>query len=100
MNADMVEAARTALRQCMGLGRGEQMLVVCDPPCLGIGAAILAAGRELCREALMVQTNPRRQHGSEPPEPVGAWFRQFDVVVMSTSMSLSHTCAPHPVLDC
>ncbi len=87
----LVENADRALSDCLKLMRKELLLVVCDPPCDQIGRAFWEAGRRRCREAVMVQIAPRRENGNEPPRPVGEWFGQFDVAVMPTSKSLSHT---------
>jgi len=93
MNNPLEECARIALSECLGLGRRERLLVVCDPPCSEIGDAFWHVGSSLCREAVMVRISPRKQNGNEPPQPVGGWFGQFDVAVMPTSRSLSHTQA-------
>ncbi|MBD3321578.1 MAG: aminopeptidase [Chitinivibrionales bacterium] len=93
MKEELKEVARGALAECLNLGRKEQLLVVCDPPCYEIGAAFWEAGQERCREAVMVQIRPRKDNGNEPPVPVGKWFEAFDVAVMPTSKSLSHTKA-------
>jgi leucyl aminopeptidase (aminopeptidase T) len=89
----IVACAYTALRECLNLKQRERLLVVCDPPCLEVGSAFFEAGNRLCREAVMVQFRPRKESGNEPPEPTGEWFGQFDVAVMPTSKSLSHTRA-------
>ncbi|MFP4418801.1 MAG: aminopeptidase [Chitinivibrionales bacterium] len=93
MFEQMKECADIALGNCLKLKRTERLLVVCDPPCLEIGQAFWEVGRKRCREAVMVQIAPRRENGNEPPEPTGEWFGQFDVAVMPTSKSLSHTKA-------
>jgi|WetSurMetagenome_2_1015567.scaffolds.fasta_scaffold00008_137 leucyl aminopeptidase (aminopeptidase T) len=93
MTEQLDECARIALTDCLGLGRREKLLVVCDPPCAEIGDAFFRVGASMCREAVMVCITPRKQNGNEPPDPVGAWFGQFDVAVMPTSRSLSHTQA-------
>ncbi len=93
MTNPLEECARIALSECLGLGRRERLLVVCDPPCSEIGDAFWSVGSALCREAVMVRIAPRKQNGNEPPQPVGGWFGQFDVAVMPTSRSLSHTQA-------
>jgi len=93
MNNPIEECAKIALSECLNLGKQEQLLVVCDPPCAEIGEAFLKVGASLCREAVMVKISPRKQNGNEPPAPVGEWFGQFDVAVMPTSRSLSHTQA-------
>ena len=89
----LLECATIALEQCLALNRSERLLVVTDPPCEVIGLAFRQAGAAMCREAVMVEISPRRQSGNEPPAPVGEWFGQFDVAVMPTSRSLSHTQA-------
>lgn len=93
MEEKLSEAAAIALTECLNLGRKEQLLVVCDPPCAEVGEIMWKAGVSRCREAVMVVINPRRENGNEPPGPVGKWFGQFDVAVMPTSKSLSHTRA-------
>lgn len=93
MDHTLIAAAETALKTCLGLGRSEQLLVVTDEPCREVGMALHQAGRELAREAVLVEITSRRQHGAEPPEQVAEWFGQFDVAVMPTSKSLSHTRA-------
>lgn len=87
------ESARIALTECLNLGRQEQLLVVCDPPCAEIGWMFWSVGSKRCKEAVLVQISPRKQNGNEPPHPVGEWFGKFDVAVMPTSKSLSHTQA-------
>ena len=93
MRPDINECARVALKQCLNLGRQEQLLVVCDEPCREVGEALWEEGVQLCREAVMVRILPRKQNGNEPPAPVGEMFGRFDVAVMPTSKSLSHTQA-------
>ncbi|MDD5673913.1 MAG: aminopeptidase [Chitinivibrionales bacterium] len=93
MNKPLLDCADIALTKCLGLKRNEQLLVVCDDPCFTIGEALWQAGRALCREAVMVVMAPRRQNGNEPPPEIGELFKKFDVAVMPTSKSLSHTQA-------
>jgi leucyl aminopeptidase (aminopeptidase T) len=93
MESSINECARVALTQCLNLGRQEQLLVVCDEPCRDVGEAFWEEGVQLCRESVMVRITPRKQNGSEPPAPIGEIFGQFDVAVMPTSKSLSHTQA-------
>jgi aminopeptidase len=90
---DLQQCAQVALKECLNLGRQEMLLVVCDPPCYEIGKAFWEVGSRLCREAVMAQITPRKQNGNEPPAHVGELLGKFDVVVMPTSKSLSHTQA-------
>jgi leucyl aminopeptidase (aminopeptidase T) len=93
MKSEINECARVALKQCLNLSRQEQLLVVCDEPCREVGEAFWEEGACMCRETVMVRIVPRKQNGNEPPDPVGEMFGQFDVAVMPTSKSLSHTQA-------
>jgi leucyl aminopeptidase (aminopeptidase T) len=93
MDKKLMDCAEVALSECLNLGRQEKLLVVCDPPCETIGRAFWEVGQARCREAVLVQISPRKQNGNEPPPPTGAWFGQFNVAVMPTSRSLSHTQA-------
>jgi leucyl aminopeptidase (aminopeptidase T) len=93
MESALMECAEIALTDCCQLGRQEKLLVVCDPPCERIGRAFWEVGQARCREVVLVEITPRRQNGNEPPAPTGPWFGQFDVAVMPTSKSLSHTQA-------
>jgi leucyl aminopeptidase (aminopeptidase T) len=93
MSEALRESARIALMECLNLGRQEMLLVVCDPPCAEIGWMLWNVGSKRCKEAVLVQISPRKQNGNEPPQPVGEWFGKFDVAVMPTSKSLSHTQA-------
>jgi aminopeptidase len=93
MDKKLLECAKIALGECLNLGKQERLLVVCDPPCEDIGNAFWQVGAVACREAVLVKITPRRNNGNEPPQPTGEWFGQFDVAVMPTSKSLSHTQA-------
>ena len=93
MQSAINDCARMALKQCLNLGKREQFLVVCDEQCREVGEAFWEEGVQLCREAVMVRIMPRKQNGTEPPDPVGEMFGRFDVAVMPTSKSLSHTQA-------
>ncbi len=86
-------SARTALARCLQLKQEETLLVVCDPPCFDVGTVLWEVGRSMCREAVMIQISPREQNGNEPPDQVAEMFGTFDVAVMPTSKSLTHTQA-------
>jgi leucyl aminopeptidase (aminopeptidase T) len=93
MDEQLKQTADIALTDCIGLGRQEHLLVVCDPPCAEIGEAFWEAGTQRCRETVLARITPRKQNGNEPPSPVGKLFGQFDAAVLATSKSLTHTQA-------
>jgi len=89
----MEECAQIALSSCLNLMRHESLLVLCDEPCLEIGQAFFSVGSLRAKEAVMVQITPRQLSGNEPPEQVAELISRFDVTVMPTSKSLTHTRA-------
>ena len=91
ISADLHSAALIAVRDCMGVKRGEQVLVVTDEPLRKLAYALQQAAIDLAAEVLIVEMQPRKTNGEEPPPAVAALMRQVDVVLCPTSRSLTHT---------
>ena len=85
--------AETAVRQCLGLGSDESLVVVTDESREPIGEALYDAGRAVTDDATLVRYLPGDQHGEEPPAPVAAALAAADAFLAPTSKSLSHTRA-------
>lgn len=90
---ELQQAATIALRDCMGLGPDETLLVITDEVELPIGQALHEVGKDLCHESILVQIKSRRINGEEPPAAVARMMREVDVVVCPTAKSLTHTDA-------
>ncbi|BDX39541.1 hypothetical protein CYCD_28960 [Tenuifilaceae bacterium CYCD] len=90
---DLRDASIIALRDCMGLQKSETLLIVTDELKREIGLALHNAGKELCRESMLIEIKSRDIDGQEPPAPVAALMKLVDVVVCPTEMSLTHTDA-------
>jgi len=91
MDVLMMNAARVALKECMGATRGEVILVVTDEPLRKIGYAFWEAGRRLGIESIITEIMGRETDGSEPPDAVAELMSRVDIVIAPTSRSLSHT---------
>ena len=89
--SDLMRAARTALRQCMGLESKETCLIVTDAPLRSIGMIFWAEALELGAEAMILEMAPRQRNGEEPPRVVAEAMKSARVVLIPTSKSLSHT---------
>ncbi len=87
------EASIIALRDCMGLQKEETLLIVTDEIKRDIGLALHEAGKELCKESVLVEIQSREVNGQEPPVYVAEMMKQVDVVVCPTAKSLTHTDA-------
>lgn len=77
----------------MGLQPGERVAVVVDKPCRAIGHSLFQVVEDLGNEAFLVEIQPRRTHGEEPPPEVAALMSSMDVVLCPTSKSMTHTDA-------
>ncbi|MFN3557212.1 MAG: aminopeptidase [Bacteroidales bacterium] len=87
------EASVIALRDCMGLKPEETLLIVTDEVKREIGLALHEAGKELCKESMLVEIQSRDINGQEPPKAVAEMMKMVDVVVCPTAKSLTHTDA-------
>jgi leucyl aminopeptidase (aminopeptidase T) len=88
-----MEAAETAVKQCMALEAGEVCTIVTDDERQAIGEALDDAAVSSGADAAVVRYPPGEQHGAEPPEPGAAAMRETDVFLAPTTKSLSHTRA-------
>lgn len=90
---ELQNSAIIALRDCMGLQPDETLLVVTDEIKRDIGLALHEAGKDLCRESILVDIQSREINGQEPPALVAELMQKVDVVVCPTAKSLTHTDA-------
>lgn len=86
-------SARTVIKTCMDVRRGENVLIVCDPTTGDIGQALHEAANERSDNVLLIVMPKARHHGEEPPSPVAHLMRQQQVVIAPTRYSLTHTRA-------
>ncbi len=92
-DADLREAAETALTQCLNVGADETCLIVTDDKRQRIGEMLYTVASEHTDDPVIIHYPPGPQHGAEPPEPVAAALQEADVFLAPTTKSLSHTRA-------
>ncbi len=90
---DLECAALTAVRDCLGIGSHESLLIVTDPPLARIAQALARVARPLAREVLVLEYSERDLNGREPPPPVPLAMAGVDAVLAVTSRSITHTAA-------
>jgi leucyl aminopeptidase (aminopeptidase T) len=86
-------AALIAAKDCMAIKEHETVLVITDEPLRKIGYVLWEASKQLAAEAIIAEIIPRQSNGEEPPTAVTELMKMVDVVLIPTSMSLSHTDA-------
>jgi leucyl aminopeptidase (aminopeptidase T) len=89
----LIDGARTAIFTCMGVKRGENVLILTDMEKEEIGNALFEMALEAKAEAMIVKMLPRTRHGEEPPRAIAEMMRNADVIVAPTTYSVTHTQA-------
>ena len=93
MDESLAKVGADLLKTCMGLKRGESLLVVTDLPTREIGEALFQGGTDAGANAMLMVILPTGKNGAEPPTAVAAAMKQADVVVCPTKFSVTHTRA-------
>ena len=89
----LFKAAQVAIGNCLAIKKGESVLVITDQPLRKIGYTFWEASKEIGSEAMLLEILPRSSNGEEPPPAVAKFMKDFDVLIIPTSKSMSHTKA-------
>ncbi|MCP4632019.1 MAG: aminopeptidase [candidate division Zixibacteria bacterium] len=89
----MEKAAMVAVKDCMFAKKKESVLIITDRPKLHIGQALFEAACKIGCEAMILEIIPRLANGEEPPKQAADLMKKFDVLMIPTSKSMSHTKA-------
>ena len=92
MDRKLMSAARIAVK-CCAPRKGESMIIITDEPLKEIGKALFKVAPEFGIDPVMVEITPRERHGDEPPATVAEMWKTFDLFLVPTSKSLTHTKA-------
>lgn len=87
------DGARNTIFVCLGVKKGERVLILVDVDKKRIGEAFFHAAVDAGAEAVMVKIMPSTRHGEEPPAPVAKLMQEFDAIAIATKYSMTHTQA-------
>ncbi|MCU6746864.1 MULTISPECIES: aminopeptidase [Lachnospiraceae] len=90
---DLVKIAEQVLVSCLGVRRGEEVLVITDDTRKEIGEALYEAAGHLGCEGMLFVMRERDVSGQEPPRAIAEAMKAADVVIAPTAKSLTHTNA-------
>lgn len=90
---ELKKSAEIAINNCMAVKKGETVLVITDQPLRKIGYFLWEAAKEATTEAILLEIIPRTSNGEEPPHQVAELMKNFDVILIPTSKSMTHTKA-------
>ncbi len=97
--SDLDRAVRAVVRDCLAVGKGEDVLVVCNPATEAIGERLRDAAQDAGAEAVLTVMAERGSHAEEPPATIAAAMLRSDVILAPTVQSLSHTAARRAATD-
>jgi len=93
INTELFDSSIIALKDYLGLKKDETLLIITDETRREISQTLLEVGKQLCKEAFLVEMKKRDINGEEPPPAIAALMKMVDVVVCPTEKSLTHTDA-------
>ncbi|MEO0142232.1 MAG: aminopeptidase [candidate division WOR-3 bacterium] len=85
-------SARVIINQCLGIKRGERVVIIVDRPCRRIGEALWNELPDRS-SSILIEIEPTGIHGKEPPPIIAEILKRCDAFIIPTSFSLTHTRA-------
>ncbi len=89
----MPKYTNIVLKKCLGLRRDESFLVITDNRLLNLGKEFLDAAKKITNKTKLIKILIPRVHGTEPSSKVAKEMLDYDVELLITTKSLSHTNA-------
>lgn len=93
MDKSINKSCNTILNQCMNLKKNESCLIITDSKLFRIGKALYKNSLKITKKSKLIKIPIPEAHGAEPSEEVAREMLKYDVVLMPTTKSLSHTAA-------
>ena len=87
------KSCNTILNQCMALKSTESCLIITDSKLKSIGFELFKSTIKITKRVKLITIPIPETHGSEPPVKVAKEMLNYDVVLIPTTKSLSHTKA-------
>jgi len=91
--ASIEKAAEVVLKKCMVLEDFESCLILTDENKIKIANAFLAAADKITKNIKLIQIPVGKINGEEPPRETAEQMKDFDVIIMIVTKSLSWTKA-------
>jgi len=86
-------ASVIAIKDCMAVKKNERVLVITDKVKREIGYSLFENAKRLGYKSLFVEMKSGKINGEEPPEEIAQLMQKFDVVLVPTAKSITHTDA-------
>jgi len=86
-------ASVIAIKDCMAVKKNERILVITDEVKREIGYSLFENAKRLGYKSVFVEMKSGKINGEEPPEEIAQLMQKFDVVLIPTAKSVTHTDA-------
>jgi aminopeptidase len=93
MKTKLDTASVIAIKDCMGTKKDETVLVITDELKREIGYSLYNNALELGHKTVLVEVKSGKINGEEPLPQIAELMQKFDVVLIPTAKSLTHTDA-------
>ena len=90
---ELKQSAIKILNVCMQAKKDETVLIVTDKNKQKIADSLMTASKELSLKPTLIEIPELKINGQEPPESTAQLMKQFDICILVTSTSLTHTKA-------
>ena len=87
------KAANVVLKKCMGVKKGEKVLIITDSKERKVADIFLKISPKLKIRMALIEIPIGKVHGEEPPKWAAEEMLKYDVILLITTKSLSHTKA-------
>ena len=86
-------ASEIAIKTCMKVKKNEKILIITDEQKREIGISLHENAKRLGFYSLFVEMKSGKINGEEPPAEIAELMQKFDIVLIPTAKSLTHTDA-------
>ncbi|MBW2981407.1 aminopeptidase [Candidatus Woesearchaeota archaeon] len=90
--SDLKTAARVILKDCLKIKKREKVLIITNPHKLDFVHVLLKEAQKIT-EAKLITIPVARRSGEEPPKYVARKMKLYDIILILTAYSLTHTKA-------
>ena len=95
----MPKPAEIVLRKCLGLKKDEKLLIVTDSKLHNIAKMFFSEAKKITNNVKLITVLIPKVHGTEPSKKIADEMLNYDVELLITTKSLSHTKARKRACD-
>ena len=89
----MPKPAEIVLKKCLGLKKNEKVLIVTDSRLYGLSKQFFTEAEKITEKVDLIKIPIPKVNGTEPPHETADEMLKYDVELLITTMSLTHTKA-------